>query len=323
MKKSRVYTILSHLSTWAVLFLLPLTFAFGRLQFPARIVPTMGVVVIFYIHYFCVARFYMEGHKALCWIASLTLVASVGFAMHSWLGAGPGYFFNLAVSTMVATSMRIAMHWQQSEEKRLKAEKAQAEAELASLRFQTNPHFLLNTLNNIYALTTFDTQRAQKAIQELSAMLRHILYDNQELEVTLGSEVDFLRNYIELMKIRYANAIDITFDTALETSDVKIAPLILTPLVENAFKHGVHPDKPSFIHMTLTTDGRHMDFLIENSNHQSNGEGHTGNGVGLEQVWRRLELAYAGQYTWQYGLSDDKSSYASHLIITFTSPIKC
>ena len=317
MKKHRLYNVMSHIATWAVLFLLPLTFTFGRLQFPARLVPTIGVIAVFYIHYFCVAKFYMKGHKALCWIASVAIVATVGIVMHNWLGAGLGYFFNLAVATMVATSMRIAMYWQKSEEKRLKAEKAQAEAELASLRFQTNPHFLLNTLNNIYALTTFDTQRAQKAIQELSAMLRHILYDNQKPEVSLENEADFLQNYIELMKIRYANSIDITFDTVLEANDVKIAPLILTPLVENAFKHGVILDKPCFIHMALKADDKHIDFRIENSYHQR-AESHAGNGVGLEQAQRRLELAYAGRYSWRYGLSDDKSSYYSHIIITFT-----
>lgn len=317
MKKQRIYTILSHLATWAVLFLLPLTF--GRLQFPARLVPTIGVIVVFYFNYALIAKLYMKGHKALCWTADIAVVAAIGTAMHTWLGVGRGYFFNLAVATMIATSMRIAMYWQQSEEKRLKAEKAQADAELASLRFQTNPHFLLNTLNNIYALTTFDTQRAQEAIQQLSAMLRHILYDNQQPEVSLESEVDFLRNYIELMKIRYDNEkIDITFSPTLATDHLKIAPLILTPLVENAFKHGVSTDKPCFVHMALKADCNHIDFRIENSTLQNASEGHTGNGVGLDQVQRRLELAYPSHYTWQHGLSDDKSSYYSHIIITFT-----
>ena len=318
MKKLRIYNVLSHIATWAVLFLLPLTFTFGRLQFPARLVPTIGVVAVFYIHYFGVATFYMKGYKALCWIASIAIVAIIGLTMHFWLGAGLGYFFNLAVTTMVATSMRIAMYWQKAEEKRLKAEKAQAEAELASLRFQTNPHFLLNTLNNIYALTTFNTQRAQKAIQEMATMLRHILYDNQEPEVSLESEVEFLKNYIELMKIRYDHDIDITFDTTLKANDVKIAPIILTPLVENAFKHGASPDKPSFIHITLKADCKHIDFHIENSTLQRIDENHTGSGVGLEQVQRRLELAYTDHYTWQYGLSDDKSSYCSHITILLT-----
>ena len=315
MNKLHLYNVLSHIATWAVLFLLPLTFTFGRLQFPARLVPTIGVIAVFYIHYFCVAKFYMKGHKALCWIASVIIVATIGFAMHNWMGAGLGYFFNLAVATMIATSMRIAMYWQKAEEKRLKAEKARVDAELDSLRFQTNPHFLLNTLNNIYALTTFDTSRAQEAIQQLAAMLRHILYDTRDTEVSVESEVEFLKNYVELMKIRYANNIDLTFDTDVETDNTRIAPLILIPLVENAFKHGVSEDKPSFIHITFKADSRHIDFLIENSNHQKGNEGHSGHGIGLEQVYCRLELAYRGHYDWQRGLSEDKTMYRSHITI--------
>ena len=310
----RIYTLLSHFTTWAVLFLLPMTVR--QLQFPAMLVPTIGVIAVFYINYSCLATQYMKGHKALCWIANFVVVATIAVLMHVWLGVGRGYIFNLAVAAMVSTSMRIAMHWQQSEEKRLKAEKARADAELDSLRFQTNPHFLLNTLNNIYALTAFDTQRAQKSIQELSAMLRHILYDNQEPEVSIKNEVDFLKNYSELMKIRFSNDIDITFDTAIESDDMKIAPLILIPLVENAFKHGVSADSPSFIRIVLKADSQRIEFCIENSNHQKDGESCSEHGIGLEQVQRRLELAYHGHYTWQYGLSEDKTRYRSHIIIT-------
>lgn len=315
----RIYTLLSHLATWAVLFLLPMTF--GRLQFPARIVSTIGVIAVFYINYSCLAKLYMKGHKALCWVADFIIVVAIAVIMHFWLGVGRGYVFNLAVATMVATSMRIAMYWQQSEENRLKAEKARVDAELDSLRFQTNPHFLLNTLNNIYALTTFDPPRAQEAIQQMSAMLRHILYDNQEAEVSIESEVDFLKNYIELMKIRYANTIDVTFDTALETDDARIAPLILIPLVENAFKHGVSEVKPSFIHIVLKVDSRHIDFFIENSSHQKDDGDRNGHGIGLEQVYCRLELAYRGHYTWQYGLSENKTLYRSHITITLHKSI--
>ena len=310
----RIYTLLSHLATWAVLFLLPMTF--GRLQFPARIVSTIGVIAVFYINYSCLAKLYMKGHKALCWVADFIIVVAIAVIMHFWLGVGRGYVFNLAVATMVATSMRIAMYWQQSEENRLKAEKARVDAELDSLRFQTNPHFLLNTLNNIYALTTFDAQRAQEAIQQLSAMLRHILYDTRDTEVSVESEVEFLKNYVELMKIRYANSIDLTFDTDVKTDKAKIVPLILIPLVENAFKHGVCDDKPSFIHIVLKADDKQIDFQVENSNHQKDNESRSGHGIGLEQVYCRLELAYRGCYTWQRGLSDDKARYCSHITIT-------
>lgn len=310
----RIYTLLSHFTTWVVLFLLPMTVR--QLQFPAMLVPTIGVIAVFYINYsWLTSHFYMKGRKALCWVVNAVIVAAIAIAMHFWLGLGWGYFFNLAVATMIATATRMARYWQQAEEKRLKAERARVVAELDSLRFQTNPHFLMNTLNNIYALTTFNTLQAQEAIQQLSAMLRHILYDNQEPAVSVESEVDFLKNYIELMKIRFSNDIDITFDTAIESDDMKIAPLILIPLVENAFKHGVSPTSPSFIRIVLKADSQRIEFQTENSCHQKDAQNRNGHGVGLEQVRRRLELAYHGRYTWHYGLSEDKTQYLSRIII--------
>ena len=236
--------------------------------------------------------------------------------MHHWVGTNNGYVFNLAVTVIIAISTRIAKHWQESEAARLKAEQAQVTAELSNLRYQTNPHFLLNTLNNIYALTAFDSHRAQEAIQELSAMLRHMLYDNLEQFVSIESEIDFLQNYVKLMKLRLPDSVDVKFDFSLDKSEVTIAPLLLIPLVENAFKHGISMNKPSFVHISLEADSQHIDFLIENSNYQKNDDDHSGHGIGLTQVQRRLELAYPGHYTWHYGPADAGKIYQSHITIT-------
>lgn len=309
----RIYTIMSHLATWVVLFLLPMSFQ--PLDLPLTLIPTAAVVATFYLNYWCLAPLYMSGYRAAVWGANAVLVLTLMVVMHWWIGLGYGYAFNLAVAVMVSISEQMAKHWQKAEQARLKAEEARACAELSNLRYQTNPHFLLNTLNNIYALTAFDVPRAQQAIQQLSGMLRHILYDNQEREVSIGSEVEFLQNYIKLMKIRMPSTVDVTFDIGAMTCDAKITPLILIPLVENAFKHGVSTTKPSFIHMTLSADTHQIDFKIENSNHQKTNDDHSGHGIGLVQVKRRLELAYPNSHSWQYGLTDDKTCYRSHICI--------
>ena len=309
-----LYTILSHVATWLVLFLLPMSFR--PLQFPASLVPTMAVVAVFYINYFWMTPYYyMKGYKSRCWLGNIVLVVSIALVLHFWLGVGRGYVFNLAVAVMIAISMRLGMLWQQSEEARLAAEAAKADAELSNLRYQTNPHFLLNTLNNIYALTAFDTRRAQEALQQLSGMLRHILYDNQEKEVQMEDEVSFLQNYVNLMKIRQPENVDITFDALHVCPQTKIAPWLLIPLIENAFKHGVSPTQPSFIHICLKADKACIDFLIENTNHPKLANDQSGHGIGLEQVQRRLDLAYSGHYQWQHGLKEDGTIYYSHIII--------
>ena len=309
-----LYTILSHVATWLVLFLLPMSFR--PLQFPASLVPTLAVIAVFYINYSWVTpNYYMKGYKSLCWICNMVLVLSIAAVLHFWLDMGRGYVFNLAVAVMIAISMRLGSLWQESEEARLAAEATKADAELSNLRYQTNPHFLLNTLNNIYALTAFDTRRAQEAIQQLSGMLRHILYDNQEKEVEMKDEVNFLQNYVNLMKIRLPGTVDVTFDTQHVYPRAKIVPLILIPLIENAFKHGVSPTQPSFIHTTLKADESCIDFLIENSNHPKLANDQSGHGIGLELVQRRLDLAYPGHYQWDHGPRKDGTVYYSHIII--------
>ena len=127
---------------------------------------------------------------------------------------------------------------------RREAEKSRTEAELKNLRNQLNPHFLLNTLNNIYALIAFDADKAQTAVQELSRLLRHVLYDNQQNFVTLDKEMDFIRNYIELMRIRLSA--NVRVETKIDVrpdSRTEIAPLIFISLIENAFKHGISPHR--------------------------------------------------------------------------------
>ena len=154
-------------------------------------------------------------------------------------------------------AIRLSMRWKQNESALKAAEKSRMEAELKNLRNQLNPHFLLNTLNNIYALIAFDADKAQQAVQELSRLLRHVLYDNQQNLVPLNKEMDFIRNYIALMRIRLAANVTVEthFDIGPENR-TEIAPLIFIPFLTNAFKKGILPTAPSLIakHLTQTSN---------------------------------------------------------------------
>ena len=317
MTKSHLITLLSHLATWGVLFLLPMTFR--QVDYPLSLIPTTAVIAVFYLNFLWLTpRYYMQGRKTLVWVVNCILVTGLAALMHYWLGVGRGYVFNLAVAVMIAVSMKLGSLWQASVEARLEANAARAGAELSNLRYEMNPHFLLNTLNNIYALTAFDTRRAQEAIQQLSAMLRHMLYDNMEEEVQMDDEVKFIESYIKLMKIRLPESVKVNFDASEARNEAKIAPLILIPLVENAFKHGISPTLESFINICLKADKEQIDFCIENSNHPKRANDESGHGIGLTQVQKRLELTYANHYRWEYGPSADKTVYRSHLLITPT-----
>ena len=221
----------------------------------------------------------------------------------------------LGIFAAVATAIVLAQRWEHNEKARREAEAARTDAELKTLRNQINPHFLLNTLNNIYALTAFDAPKAQEAIQELSKMLRHLLYDYEQPTVPLKDEVEFLENYINLMKIRLPESVEVDYQLSIANLQVPVAPMIFISLVENAFKHGVSPTEPSFIHIRIEADQQQIACDIQNTNHPKTASDHSGHGIGLKQVQRRLDLAYPGRYIWQRGTSEDQKTYCSKIIL--------
>ncbi|MFR9523424.1 MAG: histidine kinase [Rikenellaceae bacterium] len=202
----------------------------------------------------------------------------------------------------LVTAMRLADRLEKSESALREAENARVKAELDNLRSQINPHFLLNTLNNIYALTTIDIEKAQKTIKELSNLLRYILYDNLGERVSLRGEVEFIRTYIELMSIRLPRKVEVTTEFKIaENCTTQIAPLIFISLIENAFKHSVSAQGEGFIkiHFEDRVERGEVILAIENTNHAKAEEDKSGHGIGLEQVRRRLELLYPNAHSWE------------------------
>lgn len=209
----------------------------------------------------------------------------------------------------LACTIKLTERYDRTEKSLQEAEEEKAKAELDNLKNQLNPHFMLNTLNNIYALIAIDQDKAQEAVHQLSKLLRHVLYENQEQFVLVQSEIDFLKNYIELMKIRLASNCKVTFNADIPAnSKLKIAPLLLISLVENSFKHGVSPTEESYIFINITeivSDMKQkLSCLIENSYYPKDERDKSGSGIGLKQVQIRLDLLYKGHYTWNKGIVD-------------------
>ena len=172
-------------------------------------------------------------------------------------------------------------------------ERQNIEAQMQYLKYQINPHFLMNTLNNIYALVDFDRDLAKRSVMDLSRMMRHVLYDASESETTLDKEVEFLQNYIELMRIRYVDDVMINFlaPDINTCRRVRIPPLLLIVLVENAFKHGVSYNRRSFINIEISEqEGGKLLCVVENSRHHQPTTKHSG--IGLSNILKRLQLLY-------------------------------
>ena len=340
---SRQTTILTHTATWAALLLVPMM-SMGHVEglTPRHAFTSVGIMVsfmaVFYPNFLWVTpHYYTKGERGYFLLINLAIILVVAVGFHFWmelcntLYPDPKHnpeiekfhwefllrnMFNLGIVAFVASALHLASRWRKTEEARLEAVAARTDAELKTLRNQINPHFLLNTLNNIYALTAIDTTRAQDAIQQLSKLLRHLLYDYEQPTVPLQNEVEFLENYISLMKIRLPQAVEVKSQFTVRNPQLEVAPLIFISLVENAFKHGVSPTEPSFIHVSIEGAEHTITCDISNSNHPKTASDHSGHGIGLQQVQRRLDLAYPDRYTWTKGVSDDGKTYSSRITIT-------
>lgn len=153
----------------------------------------------------------------------------------------------------------------------------------------------MNTLNNIHALVDIDTEKAKETIVELSRLMRYMLYESDKRTLPLSKEVQFLRHYVELMRIRYPESVRIELSLPEEESGVQVPPLLFISFVENAFKHGVSYQKDSFITVSLTLERRELLFRCSNSNFGKNVDEH--HGIGLENVRKRLQLLFGDEYT--------------------------
>ena len=347
--RSRIIEALIHIIGWGIVFAFPFVmmtrsgFTITWMEYlrHGSIVP-LSFLIVFYCNYcFLIPRYLFEGRIRQYLLLNILLIACVTAGVHFWQEyafhtyakadggsqrhIGPPKwifimrdFFSMILTVGLSAAIRLSGRWVQVEAARREAEKSRTEAELKNLRNQLNPHFLLNTLNNIYALIAFDTDKAQTAVQELSRLLCHVLYDNQQNFVTLGKEMDFIKNYIALMRIRLSS--NVTVETRFDIrpdSPTEIAPLIFISLIENAFKHGISPTEPSHIRIYFSENVHEVRCEITNSYHPKSEADKSGSGIGLEQVGKRLELTYPGRYAWKHGISEDGKEYKSVLTINY------
>ena len=227
--------------------------------------------------------------------------------IYGWQPEPPTFFYLLGFlvalmdlgfasgSAIAIKLVRLQLH-RQAFEKDLLREKL--ETELKYLRNQTNPHFLFNTLNNIYALARKKSDQTPDAIMKLSELLRFMLYETAKPQITIGEEVRMLQDYMELEQLRYNGRLTVTFSRSLEDEGEAIAPLLLLPFVENAFKHGAGESRfASAIQIDMKVAEGKLYFDIENTK-ENRQPTETEASIGLRNVKRQLELMY-GDYSLQ------------------------
>lgn len=218
----------------------------------------------------------------------------IGLAVFPWWGNIIAGALMVGANNAINTLYR---NMQQDEDaERLQRQNIQAE--MYYLKHQINPHFLMNTLNNIHALVDIDGEAAKQTVLRLSDMMRFMVYDTSSNAVSLKEDMKFIQNYIELMRIRYTEdvAISFTYPTRL-IGRVEIPPLIFIVFIENAFKHGISYNTESFINIDITYENGYVTARFENSVNAA--KGNSTPGIGLENVRKRLDLIYGESYDLQ------------------------
>lgn len=196
----------------------------------------------------------------------------------------------------MAVSIKLLKKWVYENDRNQKIEKEKLSMELEMLKAQVHPHFLFNTLNNLYALTLTHSDKAPVVVTHLSDLLRYMLYECDEKEVPLEKEIEVLKKYVELEKIRYGKRIDVSFSCDGDIKKNVIAPLILLPFVENSFKHGISEQLDQcWVNLHLHAAGNEFTFNLSNSSGNSKLKSAAG-GIGLQNIKKRLEIIYPGKY---------------------------
>lgn len=334
----RLDNVFIHILVWCIVFGLPIYFidretGFNWMKLVNFLPVPVFFMTIFYTNYLWIVDHFLFREKSREFIIiNVVLILILAACMHFWHeisgppshggndGHAPGVFIlrdvlSLILVAALSIALKLSVRWVQVESERKELEKAKTEAELQNLKNQLNPHFLLNTLNNIYALIGFNPEQAQQSIIDLSKMLRYMLYDNNQAFVPLSQEADFIRNYIALMRIRLAENVKLKTTIQLQPNgNTLIAPLIFISLIENAFKHGISGSEPSFIDISLKEKPDHtVECCINNSYFPKTDSDKSGSGIGLQQIKKRLELHYSGQYIWETQV--DGNTYTTQLII--------
>jgi sensor histidine kinase YesM len=296
-----------HILFWSCLYSTLVLLASGTDSLASRSLQTglflLSSAAATYIHFLLLDRCLGRRHYLAYFGGLLLTLGGLGSLLHRitsalFHGSGSlaGTIFSLAFFMGFTTAIRYARAGIRQRMQLQEITARQLQTELALLKAQINPHFMFNTLNNLYAMALRQEDPATaQGIAKLSHLMRYAIYDSDVDRIELVREVEQIRSFIELQKLRFAeeDRIRIEFETGGDMEKYLIAPMLLLPFVENAFKHGIRLSRPSHVSLRLTVNDGAMRFTVENSLHDEEARpADTGSALGLRNVRRRLELMY-------------------------------
>ncbi|WP_052323902.1 sensor histidine kinase [Flavihumibacter sp. ZG627] len=227
-------------------------------------------------------------------------------------------FLGGVATTSFVAGFRYIKQWYLKEQKNIQLQKENAESQLQLLTAQVHPHFLFNTLNNIYSQTQTESPKGSKMIMELSDMLRYILTEGSKALVPLQKELVMIQDYINLEKIRYGNKLDLHLSIPPNSGHLQIAPLMLLPFIENCFKHGASKFlNAPWINLKIEINGKALHMKLINGKTSEHLASQQRPGTGIGNVKKRLELQYPGKYALQ--INDDQEVFIVNLKMELTT----
>lgn len=337
-EKKSITRILAHVLIWGILLTVPLLSASGDImpaQHVARTwIPMLLMAIVFYLNYLWLIDKYLFGNQVALFVISNLLLALLCFSFTEWIlnlccpphqlvipafappylipkppmPGGGGFkiktflFFFLTAGTSVA--IRSTQKWLQAETEKKNMENENLKSELSHLRYQIQPHFFFNSLNNIYALVDSAPSKAKESIHGLSKLMRHVLYETNVDRIPLSQEITFLRNFVKLMEIRLTTSVTLNISFPNNYYEHQIAPLLIVPLVENAFKHGISASTPSLIFIKMEIENGKLYFWTENSLIAKTKDT-SQSGIGLSNLKKRLELLYPNAHEFSTETKDN------------------
>jgi len=321
--KSRIGFL--HTMVWLVLFILPYLLSSGQNQAIRSVLifswfPLFLYAIIFYFNYFLLINRFLFTKKIFWFV----IINAIIIAFFIWSNQSLKDFFiqnqsmprrgkedpfrpsrNLfiyidiimfSVPVVFSIAVKTIERWIKTEAERQEAVTIKLASELQHLKYQLQPHFFFNSLNNIYSLVDVSPEKAKQTIHSLSKLMRYLLYQTNNDKVSLSNEIQFITNYIQLMKLRFTENTKVEYDFPDLKQDLQVAPLLFISLIENAFKHGVSANQETEIFFKMSVDGNKIYFSIKNHNFPKTDSDKSGSGIGLKNMEKRLQLLYPDKY---------------------------
>ncbi len=342
MYKNKKITAFSHVLVWFVLFSMPYVLSYGQDQDLSRVIahfwiPMFFYGIIFYINYFGLIDKLLFTKKTLQFVFLNIAVITAFILLKEWIEdsffqdiirkpseengvVGPPLKMILYIQMLsymaplfLSIAMKTTKRWVKTEAEQKESANIKLQSELQHLHYQLQPHFFFNSLNNIYSLVDISPEQAKKSIHSLSKLMRYMLYETNMELVPLSKEIDFMKKYIDLMKLRVSDKTVVDYSFPSEETGIQIAPLLFISLIENAFKHGVSASKESRIEINMTTNDKAISFEIKNNNFPKKHDDKSGSGIGIQNLEKRLDLLYSNKHRFESVVKDEH--FVAHLEI--------